>query len=223
MSQQIDDKRKEVYRAEYAPAPEIPSWFEARLRALGMRVVWGMDARGFPWPDNRQVKYVSPNDPEVGWACFILEQFVEPAFFGDPDDWEKNRWKWVDGRLVETMAPYPSRGEWVFVQQLATPDGEPMPLNEQVADYVSWLVRTHHQRPLNGFTNQTEIAARIDAIKKLREERRKETDAQLETVFDEAATKSEETNTRATREWNKVPAAALARARQFLANKGAKQ
>lgn len=204
------DTNKEIYRPEYSPAPEVPSWFEARLRALGLRVVWGMDARGFPWPDNRQVKYVSPNDPEIGWACFILEQYVGPEFFGDPDEWEKNRWVWSDeGKRVEVMAPYPSRGEWVFVQQLATPDGDPMPLTEQVADYISMLVHVHHTTPHNGYTQQKLIAERIEKIQRLREERRRAGAEQLEINFDESARTAAITNARQSRVWNKLSQSAL--------------
>jgi hypothetical protein len=206
----MPEDSKEIYRPEYSPAPEIPSWFAARLRAIGgetlsgqtkLRVVWGMDARGFPWPDN-ELKYVSPNDPLVGWACWILEQWVEPAFFGKPDEWEKRRWGWIDGKRVELMAPYPSRGEYIFIQQLATPAGESFLLSEQMLDYISWLVQNAHTRPHNAYTQQTLIGERLQAIRDWREEKRKESEERLAEAFDEHATRADDANRRATRAWS---------------------
>ncbi len=226
---EIDDSGKEMYRDEDAPSPEIPSWFEARLSAVGgttldgrprLRVIWGQDAKGFPWPDNEHPKYISPNNALKGWSCFILEQYAGPEFFGDPGEWEKARFAWgEDGQRHEIMAPYPSRGEYVLVQPLCTPDGEPLPLTDAVADYVSALMKEHHSRPLNAYTSQKLIAERLDAINRAREEKRQEGAARLEIHYDESATRADATNARQTREWNKLPAAALSRAREFLSRK----
>jgi hypothetical protein len=206
-----EQTKTDTYSPTYSPAPEIPSWFAARLKALSgesldgrprFRVVWGMDARGFPYPDNSELKYVSPHDPTVGMACWILEELVKPEFFGDPDEWERGRWTWLDGKQVEVTAPYPHRGEYVMVQHLTAPDGSFMPLSDAVADHISYLVRISHQKPHNGFTNQRLITERMDKIKRWQEERRKETEALLAEQFDRHATTADETNASATREWS---------------------
>ena len=180
-----------------------------------------MDARGFPWPDNSSLKYISPLDATQGWACWILEQFVEPSFFGDADEWERNRWSWEKGQRVEVMAPYPSRGEYVFVQQLATPEGEPFPLTESVLDYVSWMMRNLHSRPHNGYTQQQLIAERMKAIREERERRQKEVDAALEVQYDEAATRADQVNVGMTREWSKPSPSMMKTAKRLI--KGANE
>jgi hypothetical protein len=232
----VPDSEKAIYRGEESAAPEIPSWFEARVTAVfgttlsgkpKGRVVWGGDARGFPWPDN-QLKYISPLDPTVGWACFVLEQFVSPEFFGMEDVWERNRWTWDgEGKRVELMAPYPRGGDYVLVQPLVTPDGEAFPLTEGVAEYISWLVKTNHETPHNGYTQQQFIRERIEKIQKAKAERRKEADEHLKVVADEAATRADRANLGMTREYSlpserPAPFAALrAKAAQFLSKEKA--
>jgi hypothetical protein len=213
------------------PAPELPSWFEARLAALlgrtldgrpKLRVVWGCDAKGFPNADPREHKYVHPDDPEAGWDCWILEQFVAPEFFGTPEDWERGRWGWIDGQSVELMAPYPSRGEYVFIMPLAAPDGSPLPLNDEVADFVSELVRKLHDRPHNAYTNQQLIAKRIADVRDWREQKRVASQARLEEIKERHRSTQDDTNTKATREWSlpSLTDGARSLASRILGNRG---
>jgi hypothetical protein len=196
------EQGQRIYRASYQPPPDKPPFFDARLAQIGgrllngdpkLRVVWGCDARGFPWPDNQQLKYICPDDPEAGWACWILEQFVTSDFFGDPGEWERNRWRWQDGRNVEVMAPFPSGGEYVFVMQLATPDGETFPLGDQALTFIEWLVASHHTTPHNGYTQQKFIGERLDKIKAAQAERSRASDERLAAIYD-AATRQDELN-----------------------------
>lgn len=207
----MSDADKSIYRGSYAPAPSKPSFFDARLAQIGgtrlngdpkLRVVWGCDARGFPYPDNQSLKYISPLDPEVGWACWILEQWVGPEFFGDPGEWERGRWEWVDGRNVEIMAPFPHAGEYVFVMQLATPDGDPFPLGDQALTFIEWLVSNHHRTPHNAYTQQRLIADRLQKIRAAQDERRREIDAALAAAYEEAASKTEAANAAQTRAYD---------------------
>lgn len=203
---------QEIVSRGYVPAPEQPSWFRARVDALlgrtldgrpKLRVVWGCDAKGFPNADPEEPKYVNPEDPEAGWDCWILEQFVGPEFFGDPDAWEKGRWTTTpEGQRVALMAPYPSRGEYVFIMPLATPAGEPLPLTDDVADFISQLVRTLHGRPHNSYTNQQLIAQRLEQVKTWRAARQAARDARLAEVRERHRSKQDDTNTRQTREWS---------------------
>jgi hypothetical protein len=203
---------QEIITRGYVPAPEQPSWFRARMDALlgrtldgrpKLRVVWGCDAVGFPNADPDEPKYVNPDDPEQGWDCWILEQFVGPEFFGDPDTWERGRWGWSEeGRRVELMAPYPSRGEYVFIMPLSSPSGEPLPLNDEVADFVASLVRSLHNRPHNAYTNQEQIAKRMADVREWREQKRAASEARLGEIRERHRSKAEQTNTESTRAWS---------------------
>ena len=187
----------------------IPDWFADRLTNAGgttlsglpkVRVVHGENARGFPMPDNEALKYVDPNDPLEGWGCFILEEWMPPEFFGDPQEWERQRWALGgDGRRHEIMAPFPSRGEYVFVQPLAAPDGTPFPLTEQIAQYVEWLVRQRQQTPVNTYTNAQLTARRVEAMREAQEQKRREASERLAVIADECATRAEDVNREATR------------------------
>lgn len=225
-----DDKA--IYRATYSPAPALPPFWEARMAQIfgrringepKGRVVWGCDARGFPHPDNQELKYASPNDPLVGWNCWVLEQWVGPQFFGDPDEWERLRWAWVDGRRVEVMAPFPHEGEYILVMPLATPNGEPFPLGDQALEFIEWLMAGHHQAPHNAYTQQQLIAARLEKLRAAREERRKEVGDELAKRREEILSKTEQTNAAQTRAYDNRFAGAAgdlrARAARFLGRK----
>lgn len=205
------EPEQEIVSRGYVPAPDQPSWFRARMDALlgrtldgrpKLRVVWGCDAKGFPNVDAEEPKYVHPDDPEQGWDCWILEQWVEPSFFGDPDSWEKNRWGWIDGRRVELTAPYPSRGEYVFIMPLSTSAGEPLPLNEEVSAFVASLVKTLHDRPHNSYTNQQLIAQRIKSVREWRAQNRAASDARLKEIGERHKSKADELNTLHTRRYS---------------------
>ncbi len=151
---------------------------------------------------------------------------MNPEFFGDPEEWERARWGRQDGKRVEIMAPFPHRGEYVFVQYIMTPAGEAMPLTDDVADYVAMLVRTRHRMPHNGYTSQRLIAERLEAIRREREEKRRETDAMLAEIGDRHRTRQEETNALGTRAYS-LPRIELARSipRDLIRNfsRGAKR
>lgn len=189
--------------------PRIPDWIAERLKTAGgatlggmpkVRVVHGENARGWPMPDKGALKYVDPSDALKPWGCFILEELMPPEFFGDPGEWERQRWAWgEDGRRHEIMAPFPSQGAYVFVQPLVTPDGLPFPLTEQVVQYVEWLIQQRREQPVNAYTNAQLTKRRVEAMQKAREERQAEIDARLEVIADEMSSRAEEVNAGETR------------------------
>lgn len=191
--------------------PRIPDWFAERLTRAGgttlsglpkVRVVHGENARGFPMPDPEALRYCDPADALKPWGCFILEEWMPPEFFGDPDEWERQRWAWGDdGRRHEIMAPFPSRGEYVFVQPLIA-GRIVFPLSEQVAQYVEALIRDRHATPQNTFTNAQLTKRRVEAMKEARAAKQAEMDARLAVIADEAATRAEAVNAGETRAYS---------------------
>lgn len=57
---------------------------------------------------------------------FVLEAWRDPRDidFGDPKLWRSKNTKWVDGRLVEPLGEYPSRGDYVLCGVVVGLDGE---------------------------------------------------------------------------------------------------
>lgn len=209
----------------------IPEWFERRLTNAGgttlsglskVRVVHGEHARGFPMPDKDALKYINPENPLEPWGCFILEEWMPPEFFGDPEEWERQRWAvGDDGVRYEIMAPFPSRGEYVFVQPLVTPDGHAFPLSEQVAEYVEWLVHERRRVPVNTYTNAQLTRNRIDAMREAQAAKERETAARLELIADEKRSRAEEINAGETREWSIPGIGAMRVNDRRKANRGA--
>lgn len=192
--------------------PRIPVWFAERLKNAGgttlsglpkVRVVHGENARGFPMPDRHAFKYLDPEDASQPWGCFVLEEWRPPEFFGDRAEWERERWAWgSDGQRHEIMAPFPSRGEYVFVQPLVAPSGAPFQLTGQVADYVEWLIQARRAQADNAYTNAQLTLRRIDAMRAAQEERRKQAEERLAVIADEMQTRAEEANLADTRAYS---------------------
>ena len=209
--------------------PRIPDWVAEKLanaggRTLGglpkVRVIHGENARGFPMPDKDDLKYLSPEDASEPWGCFILEEWMPPEFFGDPAEWERQRWAWGDdGRRHEIMAPFPAQGAYVFVQPLVAPNGYPFELSDQVVQYVEWLIETRRDTPQNTYTNAELTKRRIDAMREAQEEKRRETEARLELIAEENRLRTERVNAAETREYS-LPSSTL-RVTDRRANKGA--
>lgn len=119
--------RQPIVSDVYVPAPLKPDGFDAavtRLRGynpLGepqWRVVWGMD-QFIPMEGNpRAPKYGDMTDTEFGPACWLLEGWRAPEFFGTPEDWEDARYGWEDGKRVEYLRDYPNRGEYWLIKPI---------------------------------------------------------------------------------------------------------
>jgi hypothetical protein len=141
------DMNRAVWPKSYVPAPPIPAFFSRGLTHKGglnehgqpnLIVEWGMDARD----ERGRVKFMNPNDWELGWACFILQRWASPDFY-DYNQWQQMRYdtELVDSQYADLLGEFPRQGRYLFLAPLATmaedglPD-EPLPLSSRVLDDI---------------------------------------------------------------------------------------
>lgn len=189
--------------------PRIPDWFAERVTRAGgttldgrpkVRVVHGDTARGFPMPERGMLKYLDPEDASKPWDCFILEEFRPPEFFGDRDLWDRLMFEVDDeGNRRQIMAPFPYRGEYVFVQPLVAPSGLPFAMTEQVAEYIEFLITLRRAQADNAYSTAQMQRDRIEAMRKAREEKERERAERLEVIADDMRRRAEVVNAGETR------------------------
>lgn len=173
-----------VWPKSYVPSPRIPEWFAEGLARLGhntygqpnYRVVWGMDARGFRNGNPRAMKFANFNDPELGWACFLLERWATPEFF-NRSQWIDHRYaKAEDGKTIDVLGPFPKRGDYIVVGQLMTHAEPltPLELSQQLLDEL--LERLSPGKMKSPTLGMLEIEERI---------RKSENEAKVRRLLDE--------------------------------------
>ncbi len=95
------------------------------------RVVWAsgrLEWQGGRWNDfdrhgNRirsvvAVRRVPRYEPFEGW---VVEKWLPPEAYGSRESWRRQFTQAMDGVVVETMGPYPSRGDYEEIFRLARP------------------------------------------------------------------------------------------------------
>lgn len=195
-----------VWPREYSPSPAIPKFFSSGLfHKFGQNphgeanyiVTWGMDARQFSNGDPNAIKYPNPNDPELGWACFMLERWAPPTFFNE-DEWNRLRFgELTTSGYVDHLGPFRSRGSYILVAPLATDkDGQPydmLPLTEKVLQEL-------YQRLGTGYLKPDERLAQLELQRRIRKSNaQKSLRAALDKNFEHYRQKADMINTLATR------------------------
>src|SRR5712671_2353326 len=148
---------KPIWPTSYAPSPPIPKWFQDGLTGAGglnprgkpnYIVAWAMDLWDFCNGNPRSPKYLNPNNPQIGWACFVLERWV-PAEFYDRTEWENLRVDNAgdDGKFIDRLGPYKNRGTYILAKPLMTDAYEPLELSQQLLEVLQWGIK---QGPLTG-------------------------------------------------------------------------
>lgn len=137
--------------------PPVPKWFRkelvhiGKMNALGepnLRVVNGMTQRAFVNGNPTALKYMSVNNPEVGWACFVLERWASPEFF-DESTWAENRTgsdSAGTGKFIDYLGPFPRRGDYITICPLVDSQGKMLPLSSMLLDEI-------RQRVVHGSAN----------------------------------------------------------------------
>lgn len=146
------NKHRPIWPEAYVESPKIPQRFRRGLADFGGRniygdpnyqVTWAMDAEMFENGDPHARKYPNPNNGTLGWACFWLERYATPEFF-DPKIWAEFRYGFSelgDGKLIDILGPFPSRGGYVGCGPLIKDNEydepwEMLPLTTQVLDVI---------------------------------------------------------------------------------------
>lgn len=107
-----------------------------------------MDLWDFCNGNPRSPKYLNPNNPQIGWACFVLERWV-PAEFYDRTEWDNLRVDNAgdDGKFIDRLGPYKNRGTYILAKPLMTDAYEPLELSQQLLEVLQWGIK---QGPLTG-------------------------------------------------------------------------
>lgn len=86
----------------------VPDWFKDQLKNIGglnpygepnLRVVWSPSERREYGILKGGWKYPQPDKPSLPMECWMLEVWLSPSFFGDPNEWKS-----------ELLGPFPTRG-----------------------------------------------------------------------------------------------------------------
>ena len=66
----------------------------------------------------KALKYKQPARRER----FIIEAYRPPSFYGDPETWEMRNGKWEDGHSILAVGPYPTRGDYEYLDTIEEVD-----------------------------------------------------------------------------------------------------
>lgn len=136
---------------------ETPRFVEDAIRLAGglncfgepnYRAVWGWNRLtwiGGKWEDRhpktkqllREVIELRLEPKYMPVNRWHIERWMPPESYGSPFIWRHSTLEMVDGRSIEALGPYPSRGEYELAFTLETPKGEFVQLTPTVASYVA--------------------------------------------------------------------------------------
>lgn len=182
------DTNREIWPRTYVPAPHKPKWVDKDLRRIGginafgennYRLEWGMDLRTFQAGNPSAIKYLNPNNSDIGWACWMLERYAAPAFF-NRTVWNASRFaKDVTGtdRNIDYLGPFPDRGDYILIMPMTTDNYEFIELSSQLIVEIGIRVAEGSQK--DDVIGLLEIKRRKKAAKDAQEVR-KQLDAQRE-------------------------------------------
>lgn len=120
---------------------ETPKWLQEKLTEIGgknphgepnFRVIWGRSR--LAWHGGEMTERdasgnvirktvtcrLEPAYPEF-LDRWLFECWLPPEAFGTEEDWEQNTVVWLEGQRVETLGPFPRRGDYDLCMVLQTP------------------------------------------------------------------------------------------------------
>lgn len=194
--------------------PARPSYFDQKLLEIGglnpygearLRVVWGQSARCFRAGNPDAIKYInyldeSASRADEGMPCWIIEQWWAASSFGTPEDWGKYRYIYDEtGAKVDLLGEYPSRGSYVILgKPLINNRGERFELDEKVLNKTREIIRFNEQTTFNPAENARRVALAVEAEQA---ERRKKTQNESDTLWEEYLSGKEKADAATTRQY----------------------
>lgn len=112
---------------------------------------------------------------ELGIPRYFLEFYKPPHKFGDPDEWEKERWVMDDDEgLIELMPPFPHEGDyetWFCIEDVELKDGKPVKTKfRELDEVVLEFIRVEVEKVLN---QQSLAKAHIESLQDSQEQKAK--------------------------------------------------
>jgi len=139
-------------------APAKPPYFDQSLLMIGgkaptgdplYKVGWGWDLRCFRNGNDQALKYPGPF-----LNRWIWEKWMPPTFFGTEKQWEERRWtRSADGKWVDLLGAFPSRGLYGMKMPLTTPDGEFIPLGSSVLEFIDMVHQGDYSQGWNVYSS----------------------------------------------------------------------
>jgi hypothetical protein len=150
------------------------------------RAVWGwsrLDWIGGKWEDRdpvtgavtREVIEVRREPKYVPHERWHIERWMPPENYGSPEEWRARTLEIVNGRNVEALGPYPSRGDYEHCFTVQGPAGEFVQMTPAVARHIARAIE--FGRGVSGAKKREALEDRV-----LREER--EYDSYVDGVLD---------------------------------------
>jgi hypothetical protein len=114
------------------------------------RVVWGQQRLSWVGGKHEYLSgspigsYLMPRyAPSARW---YVEKWCSVDRYGTPESWDRLYTTYIDGRRVEELGPFPSRGEYEQITALTDPNGGFIPLDGQVVDTIVNLCRVNAEQ-----------------------------------------------------------------------------
>ncbi len=155
IEKELPEAKKARRRTE---PPSKPDYFDQSIRLIGgmnplnepnLRVRWGWDCRVFRNGNPEALAY-----PENFLDRWILEKWIPPEFFGSRKQWEQHRYaKRGDGKQVDLLGDFPSRGRYGMVWPITDPEGRYIPLTSQVLNFIEQMQSAFNARTLNVYSD----------------------------------------------------------------------
>lgn len=140
------------------PTPAKPDFFDTSLLMIGgktpvgeplYKVGWGWDLTCFRNGNPSALKYPGPF-----LNRWILEKWLPPEFFGSKKQWETHRWSWTaDGKSLDVLGEFPSKGMYGMKMPLVTPDGGFIPLGSSVLEFIDMIHRQDYSQGWNVYSS----------------------------------------------------------------------
>lgn len=161
-------------------APAKPPSFDQSLLLIGgktpvgeplYKVGWGWELTCFRNGNPSALKYPGPF-----LNRWIWEKWLPPEFFGSKKQWETHRWgRTSDGKLVDLLGEFPSRGMYGMKMPLTDPEGGFIPLGSSVLQFIEMIHQSDYSQGWNVYSSaklyarlqeqMAEEETRLDALR----------------------------------------------------------
>lgn len=151
------------------PAPAKPPFFDHSLEVMCgknpygdpmVRVKWGWDCTTFRNGDPNALAYPGPF-----LSRWIIEKWQPAKFFGKWSEWEESRYFVTDdGKRIDALGPFPSKGMYVMVMPLiaaglhGTKPGDYIPCSNDVLIMIDAMRQEFEQRTWNCYSSPQLLA-----------------------------------------------------------------
>jgi hypothetical protein len=198
MDFELDQKFKSAFTDRYIPAPSKPEKFDdevSRITGGRGRCVWGCDVRMDNRPDLLKYAKFAP----FGIDRWVFEVKINMDAF-PRDEWERDRYKAVDGALQDVLGPYPNQmwGMKMPLMDFQNNCGY-MPCDER---FLEWLRRNHHAwmtSPQGKFASVQAYRKMVEDMELEQKTRNEETERNADEIAEYCNTNREKINAGASR------------------------